>query len=256
MLPLSTRRSRSGPGRPAAAGHAHLGGVAREELLLLGPRGLRRHGAPESLQLALDQGGLPADHNLCHMYFAHNCFRAMLAGFLRLKLLMVRWRLPATARFVLSLVLLPCMRVHGAQPPLRSLRTGGSTASGAANGNIRRAVLCTLAVQNACQMLSMRYSRMPGQPKYLTSTAVVTAEATKIAAAFLIMLYQHRGRAFAEVWQGVIVDWRDTMLVGVPAFLYLIQNNLLYVATTHLDAATCQVRHAAAPCPQPDGVRA
>ena len=105
-------------------------------------------------------------------------------------------------------------------------------------------------------MLSMRYSRMPGQPKYLTSTAVVTAEATKIAAAFLIMLYQHRGRAFAEVWQGVIVDWRDTMLVGVPAFLYLIQNNLLYVATTHLDAATCQVRHAAAPCPQPDGVRA
>ena len=248
MLPLSTRRSRPGPGRPAAARHAHLGGVAREELLLLGPRGLRRHGAPESLQLALDQGGLPADQN-------YICTQ-LLAGFLRLKLLMVRWRLPATARFVLSLVLLPCMRVHGAQPPLRSLRTGGSTASGAANGNIRRAVLCTLAVQNACQMLSMRYSRMPGQPKYLTSTAVVTAEATKIAAAFLIMLYQHRGRAFAEVWQGVIVDWRDTMLVGVPAFLYLIQNNLLYVATTHLDAATCQVRHAAAPCPQPDGVRA
>ena len=130
-------------------------------------------------------------------------------------------------------------RADGAQPPLRSLRTG-STASGA-NGNIRRAVLCTLAVQNACQMLSMRYSRMPGQPKYLTSTAVVTAEATKIAAAFLMMLWQHRGRAFAEVWQGVIVDWRDTMLVGVPAFLYLIQNNLLYIATTHLDAATCQV---------------
>ena len=105
---------------------------------------------------------------------------------------------------------------------------------------IRRTVLCTLAVQNACQMLSMRYSRMPGQPKYLTSTAVVAAEATKIVAAFIVMLYNSRGRAFAEVWQGVFVDWRDTILVGVPAFLYLIQNNLLYVATTHLDAATCQ----------------
>ena len=105
---------------------------------------------------------------------------------------------------------------------------------------IRRIVLCTLAVQNACQMLSMRYSRMPGQPKYLTSTAVVAAEATKIVAAFIVMLYNSRGRAFAEVWQGVFVDWRDTILVGVPAFLYLIQNNLLYVATTHLDAATCQ----------------
>jgi hypothetical protein len=119
-----------------------------------------------------------------------------------------------------------------------TLRTG--TTNGATNGNIRRAVLCTLAVQNACQMLSMRYSRMPGQPKYLTSTAVVTAEATKIVAAFIVMLYNSRGRAFAEVWQGVFVDWRDTILVGVPAFLYLIQNNLLYVATTHLDAATCQ----------------
>ena len=166
----------------------------------------------------------------------------------------MRWRLLQQPRLLLSVVLLLSMHAHGAQPPLRSLRTG-STASGA-NGNIRRAVLCTLAVQNACQMLSMRYSRMPGQPKYLTSTAVVTAEATKIAAAFLMMLWQHRGRAFAEVWQGVIVDWRDTMLVGVPAFLYLIQNNLLYIATTHLDAATCQVCHAAAPCPEPVGLGA
>ena len=41
----------------------------------------------------------------------------------------------------------------------------------------------------------------------------------------------------------MIVDWRDTMMVGVPAFLYLVQNNLLYVATTHLDAATCQVAY-------------
>ena len=153
-------------------------------------------------------------------------------------------------RGLLPVVALLIMPVHGAHPPLRSLRTG-STASGGAHGGIRRAVLCTLAVQNACQMLSMRYSRMPGQPKYLTSTAVVAAEATKIAAAFLVMLWQHRGRAFAEVWQGVIVDWRDTMLVGVPAFLYLIQNNLLYIATTHLDAATCQVCPPAAPCPEP-----
>ena len=112
------------------------------------------------------------------------------------------------------LALLSCMRVNGAQPPLRSLRTSSSSASGAANANIRRAVLCTLAVQNACQMLSMRYSRMPGQPKYLTSTAVVTAEATKIAAAFLVMLYQHRGRAFAEVWRGVIVRVRGRGTLG------------------------------------------
>ena len=86
----------------------------------------------------------------------------------------------------------------------------------------------------------MRYSRMPGQPKYLSSTAVVSAEVTKIAVSFVVLLAEHGVDAFAYTWRGVVTEWRDTLLVGVPALLYLIQNNLLYVATTHLDAATCQ----------------
>jgi len=108
---------------------------------------------------------------------------------------------------------------------------------------IRRTVLCTLAVQNACQMLSMRYSRLPSQPKYLSSTAVVSAEVVKILLSFAVLVYQMGPPAFDAVWQSVVVGWRDTVLVGVPALLYLIQNNLLYVAATHLDAATCQVAY-------------
>lgn len=111
-------------------------------------------------------------------------------------------------------------------------------------GVVGRAVLCTLAVQNACQMLSMRYSRMPGQPKYLSSTAVVLAEVVKMLASFVILVVQ-KGPADAWdiVWRGVFVRWQDTLMVGVPSMLYLLQNNLLYVATTHLDAATCQVAY-------------
>ena len=108
---------------------------------------------------------------------------------------------------------------------------------------IRKTVLCTLAVQNACQMLSMRYSRLPSQPSYLTSTAVVSAEVIKIILSFAMLLAQEGAPAWSIVWQHVFIGWRDTLQVGVPAVLYLIQNNLLYVAASHLDAATCQVAY-------------
>lgn len=109
--------------------------------------------------------------------------------------------------------------------------------------SIRRAVLCTLAVQNACQMLSMRYSRLPSQPSYLTSTAVVSAEVVKIILSFAFLAREVGTPAFSVVWQSVFVGWKDTLKVGLPAFLYLVQNNLLYVAASHLDAATCQVAY-------------
>lgn len=109
--------------------------------------------------------------------------------------------------------------------------------------SFRRSVLCTLAVQNACQMLSMRYSRLPGQPRYLTSTAVVVAEVVKMTASFAVLLHQYGPGAFGQVWRSVFVAWQDTLLVGVPALLYLVQNNLLYIAASNLDAATCQVAY-------------
>eukprot|EP00965_Chrysotila_dentata_P037497 1247284-Pleurochrysis_carterae.AAC.1 len=84
---------------------------------------------------------------------------------------------------------------------------------------------------------------MPGQPRYLSSTAVVFAEALKLLASFGVLAWQQGlGGAATTVWNGLVLAWRDTLLVGVPAMLYLVQNNLLYMATTHLDAATCQAR--------------
>ncbi|CAO3655195.1 unnamed protein product [Mucor hiemalis] len=41
----------------------------------------------------------------------------------------------------------------------------------------------------------------------------------------------------------LIVNWKETIKLALPAILYLVQNNLQYVAATNLDAATFQVTY-------------
>ena len=79
----------------------------------------------------------------------------------------------------------------------------------------------------------------------------VLAEIVKLIVSVGILLQQYGFSAVGLIWHSVFVRWRDTLLVGVPAMLYLVQNNLLYIAATHLDAATCQVHHPFAPMHQP-----
>ena len=43
------------------------------------------------------------------------------------------------------------------------------------------------------------------------------------------------------IYTYVIVEWRDTLKTAVPALIYMVQNNLLYLALTNLPAATYQV---------------
>lgn len=50
-------------------------------------------------------------------------------------------------------------------------------------------------------------------------------------------------RAWKVVQKTVINDPMDTLKVAVPAIVYYVQNNLIYLAATHLDAATTQVTY-------------
>ena len=112
---------------------------------------------------------------------------------------------------------------------------------------IKYVALLALALQNCMQMVFMRYSRTMAGPKYLTSTAVVMQEVVKIPVC-LALLFVECGGSASETFATLRRDFLgpnplDTALVLVPALIYTIQNNLLYVATSHLDAATCQVTY-------------
>jgi hypothetical protein len=155
------------------------------------------------------------------------------------------------------------MTMHVAQlrqRPLSNASTAASTktsTSAASSGSQMQndgqhkllvpAVLSLLVMQNAGQMLSMRYSKVMGVPDgstaYISSTAVVVSEVLKVSACLVILAVQH-GRSFvSHVYNDVVVNWRDTLLVSVPAFVYMMQNNLLYLAAANLDAATCQLTY-------------
>ena len=44
-----------------------------------------------------------------------------------------------------------------------------------------------------------------------------------------------------DIWQNILQQPVDFLKISVPAIIYMVQNNLLYVALSNLDAAFFQV---------------
>ncbi|XP_053682927.1 UDP-N-acetylglucosamine transporter [Sabethes cyaneus] len=119
-------------------------------------------------------------------------------------------------------------------------------ASKTTNSNLKYLSLVTLTLQNAILGLSMRYSRTRPGDMFLGSTAVVMAELVKLGTS-LVLLFLEEGknvrRLRATLYGTIVQQPMDTLKICVPSFLYIVQNNLLYVAASNLDAATYQVTY-------------
>ncbi|UXI17172.1 midasin [Sarcoptes scabiei] len=105
--------------------------------------------------------------------------------------------------------------------------------------------LITLTIQNASLTLFMRAAKT--QPvQFISSTAVIMAELLKLITC-LVMVYRDEGKSFRKTWKvlkkTILLDPIDTLKVAVPAIVYYIQNNLIFLAATHLDPATSQVTY-------------
>lgn len=105
--------------------------------------------------------------------------------------------------------------------------------------------LVLLAVQNTLLILTMRYVRTQEGDMFMATTAVIMAETFKVLASLSIILYQEGSinRWAHHLIDNIVKQPMDCVKVSVPSIIYVLQNNLLYVAVSNLDAATYQVTY-------------
>jgi hypothetical protein len=103
--------------------------------------------------------------------------------------------------------------------------------------------LLALTLQNATSILLLRYVRTTPGPRFINSTAVINSEIQKTILSILLVINEERNviGGFKLIYNKIICQPYDTFKTGLPALLYTLQNNLLFIAISNLDAATFQV---------------
>lgn len=120
----------------------------------------------------------------------------------------------------------------------KAATTGAAAAGGTTTSvHVKGAALVVLTLQNSSAPLLMRQSRSTSTVAWIAQTGVIMQELLK---GFIsLVLIASSGESLS-----VVVESRQELLrASVPALLYLIQNNLQYVAVTYLDAATYTVTY-------------
>ncbi|ORY48303.1 UDP-N-acetylglucosamine transporter [Rhizoclosmatium globosum] len=112
---------------------------------------------------------------------------------------------------------------------------------------LKYVALLTLVVQNSMLVLIMKYSR-DGVKKadlYLASTAVLVSEVTKLCVCFGLFVRepQNKNANLSQIFAALFGPEAESWKMMVPAALYVIQNNLQYLAVSNLDPATFQVTY-------------
>jgi solute carrier family 35 (UDP-sugar transporter), member A1/2/3 len=115
------------------------------------------------------------------------------------------------------------------------------------NTSIKWITLVVLTLQNAGLAMLMRYSRVSTSPeeRYIASTAVVLAEIIKLVVSVFVC-YSLECNSNLDTMYHVFhkeatEGLPDALKLLVPSGLYVLQNNLQYIASSNLPAAVLQV---------------
>ena len=128
---------------------------------------------------------------------------------------------------------------HGEKSPAARMAKPGTLV-------IKNGVLALLVAQMVVLILLIRSSRTSSKldDMYFASTAVFLMECTKLIIC-LGVVWWREGQKMGKTWEFLICNIvnqpTEILKLSVPSILYVIQNNLLYIALTNLDSATYQV---------------
>ena len=100
-----------------------------------------------------------------------------------------------------------------------------------------------MVIQNASTILLLRYVRTASGDLFFSTTAIVCQELIKMLVS-VVLLYMETF-SFRElastVNQQILNNRMDSIKTGIPALLYTLQTNLVYLAISNLNAAVFQV---------------
>uniref|UniRef100_A0A0N5ADV2 UDP-galactose translocator n=1 Tax=Syphacia muris TaxID=451379 RepID=A0A0N5ADV2_9BILA len=112
---------------------------------------------------------------------------------------------------------------------------------------IKYSSLVILVLQYATQVLYLRWVNVrPGKrEKFLYTVCVFFQEILKLTVCIILVTIQEKSikKSLKLMYTEIFINWRDALKVCVPAGIYVIQNNLLYVAVANLSAAVYMVTY-------------
>lgn len=109
--------------------------------------------------------------------------------------------------------------------------------------------LVLLVVQTVGAIITMRVSRLlvdDGGLKYLNTTAVFMSEIIKLICSLLLVWRDTDysiSETISQTQSTIIMQPLETLKVGIPAFLYTVQNNLIFIALSNMSPALYQVTY-------------
>uniref|UniRef100_A0A8R1DYX1 UDP-galactose transporter n=1 Tax=Caenorhabditis japonica TaxID=281687 RepID=A0A8R1DYX1_CAEJA len=98
-----------------------------------------------------------------------------------------------------------------------------------------------LTIQQASMPLMARYSRARENSNvFFTTVNVFLMEIIKVVLCSVIIIYSNKSvlKYFYDLKSAIVDHRSETLKVCIPALIYTLQNNLYYIALSHLEATT------------------